>query len=388
MDKILIEVTATATLAIAVFCVVFCLMQSRFQHVYRSFALFLSAVALNNLPSSMGQILETLDVQQTHMLILVAQLFGSMCLAPFFWFYVYALTASDQKRPPHLYLHLILPIFALASALAYPFLPTELQLGLFSDVGEIVNGWPLVFAATVGLLSLAVYPQMGIYIFLIMRRLFSYRRRLKDVYASTEQHELNWILVIGLLALVFWLFEIFGVLSVFGVSYVAFSPALFSFVGLALFVAASLWGLRQRPALVRDVSQERVEGLRPKAENLKYENSALTADVATRIQRKLRAAMELDHLHHNPNLSLWDLAQHVGASPNYISQTLSEGIGENFFDFVNGYRIADAMERLAHSDETVLTITYDVGFNSRSSFYTAFKKVTGKTPTEFRKNNG
>ena len=96
--------------------------------------------------------------------------------------------------------------------------------------------------------------------------------------------------------------------------------------------------------------------------------------------------MERDHLHRDPNLSLWALSRHIGASPNYVSQTLNEIIGESFFDFVNRYRIEEAMNRLEATDDNVLTITYDVGFNARSSFYNAFKRVTGQTPTSYRKN--
>ena len=60
-----------------------------------------------------------------------------------------------------------------------------------------------------------------------------------------------------------------------------------------------------------------------------------------------------------------------------------------FFDFVNEYRIKKAMEMLSDTnkkDLTVLEILYKVGFNSKSSFNTAFKKHAGKTPTQFRKH--
>jgi len=58
---------------------------------------------------------------------------------------------------------------------------------------------------------------------------------------------------------------------------------------------------------------------------------------------------------------------------------------QTFFDYVNRWRVQDAMRLLEQSSENVLTISNEVGFNSRSSFYTAFKKVTGNTPTAYRK---
>lgn len=123
----------------------------------------------------------------------------------------------------------------------------------------------------------------------------------------------------------------------------------------------------------------------PVKQGEKYEKSALSADAAARIERKLRVAMDTKRLHRDPNLSLWALAQHIGATPNNVSQTLNDRVGESFFEFVNSYRISDAQHKLANSADTVLDITYEVGFNSRSSFYTAFKRVTGQTPSSYRK---
>ncbi|UWR78319.1 helix-turn-helix domain-containing protein (plasmid) [Phaeobacter inhibens] len=57
-----------------------------------------------------------------------------------------------------------------------------------------------------------------------------------------------------------------------------------------------------------------------------------------------------------------------------------EKIGQRFFDYINHWRIQDAKNRLRSSDATILAIAYDVGFNSRSSFYTAFKRELGADP--------
>ena len=169
-----------------------------------------------------------------------------------------------------------------------------------------------------------------------------------------------------------------------------------SIAALALVGATTIWGLRQRPPLMPDPVPLPTQALPTQAlpddgsleeRAGKYEKSALNAEISSRIAGKLRKAMEKDHLHRDPNLSLWALSRHIGASPNYVSQTLNEVIGESFFDFVNGYRIAEAMTRLETTNDNVLTITYDVGFNARSSFYNAFKRVSGQTPTDYRKNS-
>jgi len=251
-----------------------------------------------------------------------------------------------------------------------------------------------VLVIVIAVLTIAVYPQWAVYLVLIVRRMARYRLRLRDVYASTEQYELRWVYEIGGLGAVFWVVRAVVLLFALDADRTQVSPALIvfaSFAGFALVATMTLWGLRQRPPLVshfeKDASLENAEAQPSELLNEKYEKSALNLEASTRIARKLRTAMEVDHLHHDPNLSLWTLARHIGASPNYISQTLNEVIGESFFDFVNGYRIAEAKSLLLTTNDSVLTITYDVGFNARSSFYNAFKRVTGQTPTNFRKEN-
>lgn len=79
-----------------------------------------------------------------------------------------------------------------------------------------------------------------------------------------------------------------------------------------------------------------------------------------------------ERLYRDASLSLWSLSQHIGVAPNYILQTLSETLGRSFYAFVNGYRIGEAKDLLVSQARSVLDIAYDVGFNSKSAFYTAF----------------
>jgi len=95
--------------------------------------------------------------------------------------------------------------------------------------------------------------------------------------------------------------------------------------------------------------------------------------------------MSNDKLFQRDELSLRLLAKHINELPSYVTQTLNTEIGESFFDYVNRWRIEEASRRLASSDDTVLDIATGVGFNSRSSFYNAFKKITGMTPSAYRK---
>ncbi|MEP1489190.1 MAG: AraC family transcriptional regulator [Algibacter sp.] len=88
------------------------------------------------------------------------------------------------------------------------------------------------------------------------------------------------------------------------------------------------------------------------------------------------------------SLTIQDLANKMHLNAKETSILINHTIGRHFFDFVNEYRIEKAMRILENPSQnklTVLEILYNVGFNSKSSFNTAFKKHTGTTPTLYRK---
>jgi AraC-like DNA-binding protein len=92
----------------------------------------------------------------------------------------------------------------------------------------------------------------------------------------------------------------------------------------------------------------------------------------------------------DPSLSIYDLSKQINIPPKDLSLLINHDLNQHFFDFVNGFRIRKAMEMLkdpGKKELTVLEILYDVGFNSKSSFNTAFKKYTNLTPTEYRRRH-
>jgi len=84
---------------------------------------------------------------------------------------------------------------------------------------------------------------------------------------------------------------------------------------------------------------------------------------------------------------LRQLSDAIGATEHRVSEVLNQHLKTSFYDFVNGRRIAEAKLILQQDGErTVLDIALEVGFNSKSTFYTAFKKVTGQSPAAFRRS--
>ena len=86
-----------------------------------------------------------------------------------------------------------------------------------------------------------------------------------------------------------------------------------------------------------------------------------------------------------PDFSLPELARSLGTSVHTLSQVINEGLGKSFFEMTAQYRVQEAKVLLkAHPNIKVEEIAEQVGYNSKSSFNTSFKKYTGKTPSEFR----
>lgn len=89
-----------------------------------------------------------------------------------------------------------------------------------------------------------------------------------------------------------------------------------------------------------------------------------------------------------PSLTVKSLSEKIDIKHRELSILINQELGQHFFDFINEYRIEKAMSLLkdpSKKKHTVLEILYEVGFNSKSSFNTAFKKHTGTTPTAYRK---
>ena len=119
----------------------------------------------------------------------------------------------------------------------------------------------------------------------------------------------------------------------------------------------------------------------------KYETSA-KGNIKLRLEDVREfVAQESFFCSHNPSLK--KLGEALGTHPNTISRLINQGTDGNFNDFVNGYRIRLAIERLGsdtYQNWTIEGIGQSVGFRSKSSFYQAFKKLTGMSPAAYLKS--
>ncbi|MCB2410105.1 helix-turn-helix domain-containing protein [Hymenobacter lucidus] len=155
-----------------------------------------------------------------------------------------------------------------------------------------------------------------------------------------------------------------------------------------LFYGMNGWAISQSDLLAAPApAEEPVED--PAAPRRKYEKTALSPEVSTEMLTRLRTLMTTGEPYRNPDLSLAELAAQLRVPGYQLSQVINEQCQQNFFDFVNSYRIEEVKRQLLRPESGHLKleeIGFAAGFNSKSAFNAAFKKHTQTTPSQFRKN--
>ncbi len=121
----------------------------------------------------------------------------------------------------------------------------------------------------------------------------------------------------------------------------------------------------------------------------KYANTGLKEDEAGRILTGLEQLMQEQKVFLDPEITIEKLAGLANSNRHIVSQVLNERAGRSFYDYINQYRVNEAKRLLLdpqYSNQKIASIAYDAGFNSLSAFNDVFKKMTGATPSQFKKD--
>jgi len=210
----------------------------------------------------------------------------------------------------------------------------------------------------------------------------THRQQLMERFSEIEQRSLDWFKPVLLIWGAVWLmYAIEFSLGALGWRWFGTGVLLpiLEVIALAIFI---------QKALNQKVLNDSERGLPRDSLSDKEQTRAalLSAEKMQMIASKLEHAMKEDKLFLQDNLSLNKLSASISESENHISETLSQYLNTKFFQFVNGYRVEEAKEALQHSDKLITSIAFDVGFNSKSTFNTAFKKLVGYSPSAYRKS--
>lgn len=131
---------------------------------------------------------------------------------------------------------------------------------------------------------------------------------------------------------------------------------------------------------------EITRGIKQEIKKNRYEKSKIESLDVNSILIQLESLMKKEKLFTDEEISLSSLSENLQISTHQLSQILNERLNKNFYQFINEYRIDEAKKYLVEKpDNTILSIAYSVGFNSKSAFNKSFKQFTGLTPLEYRK---
>jgi AraC-like DNA-binding protein len=302
-------------------------------------------------------------------------------LGPLVFLYVREMTAAEPAALAPRWRHGIVPVAAVL-LLAITFYPRSASfkraigsgqttwLGDALEVALLVHGIAYAIAALV-----------------LLRR---HRRQVQQLYSNLRGVDLRWLFALAVLNALVWIAALVAyVIRAMGVGE---TSAVWAIVPLGSTLTVFVIGYFQLGQAEIYVVPPRVDPGPPAVpeapEALRavpaYERARLADDDAAELERRITAAMTDQHLYRRAGLTLAELADEVAATPHEVSQVLSTRLGRNFYTFVNEHRIRHVQDALASTDRPVLDLALEAGFQSKSTFNSAFRKATGTTPSEYR----
>ncbi len=282
-----------------------------------------------------------------------------LCAGPFFWWFLKTFLHGDTKSAMISYHH---------------FAPGFLGIGLYLLIDPyVLEPYQSVF----------IFLHSGFYIFnstLVVivssvKKTGSFREELSF---EDRKRRTSWYILSGV-----YLIYIMAFLETF----IIHPLQQYRFIFVVVFLVFAVLVLRHIFSKVRYIYQV-YKKRSPLKKAEKYSGSLLTALQSKTLSEQLEALMQNQKPYLNDTLELSTLAQILKTHPKNLSQAINENFQRNFFDYVNTYRVQEAQRLLAdpsRKDHKIYEIMFEVGFNSRSSFNTAFKKVTGLTAGQYRK---
>lgn len=264
---------------------------------------------------------------------------------------------------------------------------------LIDAIKLMSDGKPVIFIVSGWVIAL----QGLFYMFLTLRLLRDYETGIRHLYSSIEKINLSWLRNITYMTLVVWIVVfIENLLQTFGSDLLGVEAQLVGLLTAVFVYAMAYIGLSRSEIFMQmntkaGLSEESVKTTNYSSyANSKYHKSGLSEEKATYYKLQLQNLMQEEKPYHNSNLTLQDLSEKLNISTHNLSEVINTQLNQNFFDFVNSYRVEEVKQKLAepaYEHLKILAVAYDSGFNSKTSFNAIFKRMTGQTPSEFRKQN-
>ena len=305
-------------------------------------------------------------------------------LGPVFFFYVKSLLNRDFKLLKKDLLHFLPAILYLIYSLII-FITDKLILEEFYFYADGRDKDLDFWYQMAGLIS------MLFYLFTSLRYYFTYRNLSLQEVSFADEIAFKWIkhftiafsLILVLRVLFFILNPEWGAFGRKYWYYLCFSILLL-YISITGYSNTIKTSIRSNADLLLKFEPSKKE------KTAESKNESEEAETLYEWKDKINHLFEVENVYKNPNLTLTDLANLLKTNRNIISKVINQEFKVNFNDFVNEKRAAAVIEKLKHGEHTnntLLAIALDCGFNSKTTFNRAFKKHTGATPKQFITKN-
>ena len=318
----------------------------------------------------------------------------SFAIGPILYFYTKAISNNNFKVQGRMYLH-FLPAFlylavAVITSLVQIFVFDQLNLGNNYEDPDFANWYTILSSFSI-----------LIYLFLSIKHFRQFKQFTQITTSFADFANLKWLrnflyafsilTVLPFIKEILSNFDFFEKLRYFGpwYYYLAFAIVVY-YIAINAFQAVIL-PLRRLQfdthslELYQELATNKAEVYN---ENLPIvETQPFIEDERhAQIKSRLILLMEEQFIFERSDLTLGDIAMKLDTNTVVISRVVNQMFNLNFNDFVNQYRVNAVIERIANpkfKNQTLLSIAFDAGFNSKATFNRAFKKFTGKNPKDF-----
>lgn len=300
---------------------------------------------------------------------------------PLLYFYICSVTYIDFKLKSKHLIHVIPFVLAILILVPRFYLANyEQKISVLSASDNVIIEIKLVY--------LMLHVQAFAYIIASYSVILKSKKLLLENYSNGNINYYNWLLtLIKLIALEIIVSTFKNVFLIYDLGEQYELAMTFTSLTALLFICWLVVKALQSPELYEKVDSNQLLVKQMVAKNLPEKKMIAPEKENNLLIKRLKQHMDNEKPYLEPSLSIYDLSKQLDIPTKKLSVLINHNLNQHFFDFVNEYRIKKAMKLLSDSNKsslTVLEILYEVGFNSKSSFNTAFKKYTKLTPTQYR----
>jgi len=296
----------------------------------------------------------------------------------FFYLYVKSALRLESSFQRSDFLHLLVPIIYLILMLPFTLLEQVDKYAFYQDIHQGKDiAWPLIITPT-RITRLATAAVLGIfYLQLCWQELHSeINLKKQDILKTAKNLKRNYrVMSLGIAMIFLFLMVRLPKELTWSLSSV-----------LIIMALASSWLFIKLPEMGHDRSAKKKAEPKGTENTEKQYRSSVTEQMANQSMDKLTQLLETG-IYKDSTLSLGKLASQMEVSNHHLSQIINQQYQGSYYDLIHKYRISEAKRLLLETSFSIADITYEVGYNSKSVFYTEFKRQTELTPSQYKKSS-